>query len=122
MRSSSGFTLIEVLVALVVAVAAMSLVSQGLSTGARASTPSQFTTRSALFAPRILTALESGARTLGQTPSGKFEDDGDFSWEARSETQEQGLYEVTVTIKWEERSQKRDFVLKRLLRERTATP
>ncbi len=121
-KGEGGFTLIEVLVALVVAVAAMSLVSQGLSTGARASTTSQFTTRAALFAQRILTDLESGERTLGQSQSGKFEDDGDFSWEARSETREQGLYDVTITIKWEERSQKREFVLKRLLRERTAAP
>lgn len=121
-KSEGGFTLIEVLVALVVAVAAMSLVSQGFSTGARASTTSQFTTRSAFFAQRILTDLESGERTLGQSQSGKFEDDPDFSWEVRSETQEQGLYQVTVTIKWEERFQERTFVILRLLRERTATP
>ena len=55
-----GFTLIEVLVALVVAVAAMALLSQGFTTGARASTTAQFATRAALLAQRVVTDFETG--------------------------------------------------------------
>jgi prepilin-type N-terminal cleavage/methylation domain-containing protein len=121
-RGASGFTLIEVLVALVVAVAAMSLVSQGFTTGARASTASQFTTRAALLAQRVLADAEAGLLALGSSTSGKSEEDPDFAWELRSATVEPGLYEVVVTVAWEERSQERTFVLHRLLRERPATP
>jgi len=54
-KTRAGFTLIEVLVALVVAVAAMTLLSQGFSTGARASTSAQYATRAAILAQRVIT-------------------------------------------------------------------
>ena len=54
MKRKAGFTLIEVLVALVVAVAAMSLLAQGFTTGARASTTAQHATRAALLAQRSM--------------------------------------------------------------------
>ena len=122
MKKSRGFTLIEVLVALVVAVAALSLLSQGFMTGARASTTSQFATRAALHAQRVLTEYETGALTVGTTQTGSFDDDPDFSYETKFSTGDvTGLTKVTIVVKWKERNDDRKYELVRLMRDRTQT-
>jgi prepilin-type N-terminal cleavage/methylation domain-containing protein len=84
-RGEGGFTLIEVLVALVVAVAAMTLLAQGFTTGARASVNSQYATRAALLAQRVITDFETGQLSLTGNQNGTFEDEADFSYETASE-------------------------------------
>lgn len=121
-RRGGGFTLVEVIVALVVAVAAMTIVSQGFTSGAQASTSARFSTRAALLARRVITDLETGERAPGQSASGSFEDEPDFRWELRSDQAEQGLYRMELTIRWDERGHERVYTVVRLLRERTATP
>jgi prepilin-type N-terminal cleavage/methylation domain-containing protein len=122
MRREQGFTLVEVLVALVVAVAAMSLLSQGFSSGARASTMSQFVTRAAIMAQRVVTDFETGQLSLSSNQNGKFDDDPDFSYETLSETGlVTGLTKLTVTVKWQERNQDRTFVVVRLMKDRPTT-
>jgi prepilin-type N-terminal cleavage/methylation domain-containing protein len=114
-----GFTLIEVLVALVVAVAAMALLSQGFTTGARASTSAQFATRAAMLAQRVLTDFETGQLPLTSNQSGAFDDEPDFSYETISTTGSiTGLTQLTVRIKWQERNQDRVFELVRLMKDR----
>ncbi len=114
-----GFTLIEVLVALVVAVAAMALLSQGFTTGARASTTAQFATRAAMLAQRVLTDFETGQLALTSNQSGGFEDEPDFSFETTSATGSiTGLTQLTVRIKWQERNQDRRYELVRLMKDR----
>jgi prepilin-type N-terminal cleavage/methylation domain-containing protein len=117
-----GFTLVEVIVALVVAVAAMTLVAQGFTSGARASVGAQAATRAAFVAQRVIAGYESGERTAGQADSGKFDDEPDFPWEARSETREQNLVELVVAVTWRDRELDRRFEVRRLLRQRTQTP
>ena len=122
MKTRGGFTLIEVLVALVVAVAALSLLSQGFMTGARASTTSQYATRAALLAQRVITDYETGSLTVGTTQTGTFDDDPDFSYETQFATGDvTGLTKLTVAVKWKERNDDRKYELVRLLRDRTAT-
>ena len=121
MRRDGGFTLIEVLVALVVAVAAMAILSQGFSTGAKASVVSQNATRAAILAGRVMTDYETGAQSTSGSSSGTFEDEPDFSYDTRSETYDTGLLRVTITVTWDERGQERTYELVRLFRERTAT-
>lgn len=119
MKTRGGFTLVEVLVALVVAVAALTLLSQGFATGARASTSSQYATRAALHAQRVLTEFETGAFSLTASQNGHFDDDPDFAFETKSETGEvTGLTLLKITVKWKERNQDRTYVLTRLMRER----
>jgi prepilin-type N-terminal cleavage/methylation domain-containing protein len=114
-----GFTLVEVLVALVVAVAAMTLLSQGFMTGARASTSSQAATRAALVAQRALTEFETGQLSASSNQNGSYPDEPDFTFETKSDTGEvTGLTKLTVTVKWKERNQDRKYELVRLLRER----
>jgi prepilin-type N-terminal cleavage/methylation domain-containing protein len=122
MNTRRGFTLIEVLVALVVAVAAMSLLSQGFLTGARASNASQQATRAALLGQRVITDLEIGELSLNQGRSGTFDDDPEFTYETTFETSDPGLTRVTVTVTWSERNQERKYLLVRLMRDRPVTP
>jgi len=119
--SAAGFTLVEVLVAMVVAVAALGVIAQGLTTGARASTISQNATRAAMLAERVMTDLETAEIALDSSEGKAFSDEPDFAYETRSEPDEAGLSFVTVTIKWREREQDRTFVLTRLMRDKTAT-
>ena len=122
MKTRAGFTLIEVLVALVVAVAAMSLLSQGFTTGARASTTAQYATRAAILAQRVITDFETGALSLTASQNGSFEDDADFTYETRTETGDvQGITKLTVSIRWQERNVDQSFVLVRLMRSASGT-
>jgi prepilin-type N-terminal cleavage/methylation domain-containing protein len=118
----AGFTLVEVLVALVVAVAALTLLSQGFMTGARASTMSQSSTRAAMLAQRVLTDFETGQLSLSSSQTGTFDDEPDVAFESKSDTGEvTGLVKLTITIKWQERNKDQTYVLTRLMRERATT-
>lgn len=117
-KREQGFTLVEVLVALVVTVAALTVLAQGFATGARASTGSQNATRAALLAQQVITDLETGELPLNQSQSGAFEHDPDYTYETRSETGDPGLTKITVTVAWEQRGEARTYVLTRLMRER----
>ena len=120
--SRRGFTLVEVLVAMVVAVAAFSILAQGFTTGGQASSAARSASVAAVLAQRILTDLESGVLAPDQSASGAFEDEPAFAWNTTSAADEPGLRRLTVTVTWTERNQERAFVLTRLLRERTTTP
>jgi prepilin-type N-terminal cleavage/methylation domain-containing protein len=121
-----GFTLIEVLVALVVAVAAMALLSQGFTTGARASTTAQYATRAALLAQRVVTDFETGVLSLTSNQNGTFDDEPDFSYETSSDPVNitglpqslTGITQLTIRIKWQERNQDRTYELVRLMKDR----
>ena len=122
MKRRGGFTLVEVLVAMVVAVAAFSILAQGFTTGGHAAAASQLNTKAALLAQRTLVDLESGVLAPDQSTSGGFDDEPDFKWSTTSSAHDPGLRQVTVTVTWTEQAQARTFILSRLLRERTRTP
>ena len=117
-----GFTLIEVLVALVVAVAAMAVISQGFSAGARGSVVSQNATRAALLAGQVITDYETGELAPSQADSRTFPEAPEFAAETTVEASDPGLLLVTVTVTWEEQGQERAYALTRLLRDRTGQP
>jgi type II secretory pathway pseudopilin PulG len=123
-RSRGGLTLVEVLVAMVVAVAALGVLAQGFTTGARASGISQNTTRAAFLAEQVISNLETGELPLSQSNSGSFEDEPGFAYETTTDSYTDslgpvtGLNAVTITIRWKEREAPREYVLSRLLRDR----
>ena len=113
--NQKGFTLVEVLIAMVVMVIALTIIAQGFSTGARVSTVSQNATRAAYLAQGLITDLEIGERPLDRGESGTFDEDPNFSFEIAPEADEPGVTMVTVTVIWEERSQERTYELVRLM-------
>lgn len=121
-RREGGFTLIEVLVAMVVAVAAFSVMAQGFALGGRASVVAQQSTRAAVLAQRVLTDVETGAVASDRASNGVFEDDPDFAWDVETEADAPGLVRLVVTVRWKDHAQERTYALVRLFRERTAAP
>lgn len=117
-----GFTLVEALVALVVTVAALTVLAQGIFSAGRASSAARNVTRAALVAGRVVAEFEAGERAADRSAEGRFEDEPEFAWEARPETYEPGLVLLTIVVRWEERGQERTLAVTRLLRERAETP
>lgn len=126
--NSRGFTLIEVLVALVVMVSAIAILAQGFTTGGTASVTSQNRTKAVWLAEQKMADLEAGILALNVGQSGTFEDASntlaspgtDWKWAVTSASSTIGLYQITVTITWKERGQDRTYSLVRLMRERPA--
>ena len=114
-----GFTLTEVLVALVVVTASLTVIAQGFLSGGKASLSSQNETRAAWMAESKIAELESGILSTQAGSSGTFEPEHpDYAWTVEPEsTTTTGLSKITVTVTWKEREQERTFVLTRLMRE-----
>src|SRR5688572_2908605 len=123
MKRASGFTLIEVLVALVVVTASLTIIAQGFLTGGRASVRSQNDTRATWLAESKMAEIEAGILTTQTSASGDFEPEHpDYSWSLQTEsTATTGLSKITLTIAWKERQQEHTFVLTRLMKERTTS-
>lgn len=127
MRKAGGFTLIEVLVAMVVTVAAVAILAQGFSTGARASVLAEKDMRAALLAQRVITDYELAVLDLSTNQAGTFDDEPDFTYETTSEIPTpsgttttgidytQGLTLLTVNIKWDDRGKPRTYTVTRLM-------
>lgn len=118
-----GFTLLEVLVALVVVVAAGAVVSQGFFAGARASSRAELETTAARLASQKMAELEIGESPLGQSDSGTFDEAAGFRYERTSEKDSIGLYKVAVTVYYADGGgEERSFALHRWMRERPSSP
>lgn len=115
-----GFTLMEVLVTLVILGTVIAVVAQGFTWGGEMTGKAAQETLAAMLADRVMTDLETGETSLVQGDSGDFEDQEGFRYEIETEANEEleGLYEVTVTVTYNEGNEERAFVLHRFLRER----
>ena len=118
----AGFTLTEVLVALVVVTASLTIIAQGFLSGGRASLSSQNESRAVWLAESKMVELETGILSASTGGSGTFEPEHpDYSWSVEPEsTTTTGLTKVTVTVTWKERTQERTFALTRLMAERAS--
>jgi type II secretion system protein I len=118
----AGFTLTEVLVAMVVVSTSLTIITQGFLSGGRASLSSQNESRAAWLAESKMVELETGILSASASGSGTFEPEHpDYSWTAEPEsTLTTGLSKITVTVTWKEREQERTFVLTRLMAERAS--
>ncbi len=115
-----GFTLLEVLVTLVILGTVLAVVAQGFTWGGRVTGEAAQETLAAMLADRVMTDLETGETSLVQGDSGDFEDHDGFRYEIETEADEEieGLYEVSVTVTYDDGYEEHSFALHRLLRER----
>lgn len=118
-RSEGGFTLIEVLVALVVVTAGLTVIAQGFLTGGRASVASQHRSIAAMLAESKMAEIEAGIISNTTSASGTFEPERpDFTWNLELEsTTITGLTQITLTVLWKERGEETSFALTRLMKE-----
>jgi len=117
-----GFTLTEVLVALVVVTASLTVIAQGFLSGGKASLSSQNESRASWLADSKMAELEAGIISTQAGSSGTFEPEHpDYKWSVEPEaTTTTGLSKITVTVTWKEREQERTFALTRLMAERAS--
>ena len=123
-RGSTGFTLLEVLLALVIVVSGVAIVAQGFYGGARAASQARSETTAMMLAERKMGDLETGETSLTRSDSGTFSDAEGYKYQIAVEpdSSRAGLYKVTVTVTFGEGTEERSVALNRLMRERPTPP
>jgi Tfp pilus assembly protein PilV len=109
-------TLVEVLVAVVICGAALTLAAGGVASAVRADAYAARLTTAADHAELLLGRLECGALPL-EDARGDFEEDGqpDLAWEVTVDTTDiEGLSAAQVTVRWEAQGQQRELSVERL--------
>lgn len=121
-RENRGFTLVEVIVALVIMAGAIAILAQGFLAGGAASINAQNETAAAHLASSKMAELEAGILPLNIGQTGSVEEREGWTWDIASEAQASpaGLYRIAVTIRWEESAGERAYRLVRFMRERPA--
>ena len=115
MRNNNGFTLIEVILALVITAMGVTIVAQGFDVGGRASVSAQYRTKAVWLAEMKMTEIEIGEIAVNIGDQGTFDDNPLFQYTIESDTTDHtNLYEVNVTIIWEERNAEHSYTLTRL--------
>lgn len=116
-RRDRGFTLVEVVAALVITGVVVTMVAQGFTNGARAVSVSRDRTRAALIARNVLTDVETGSLPYDRgEPRGPSEEEKGYDVEVLSETTDvDRLYLVTVNVFWQEGAREHSCSLTRYL-------
>jgi general secretion pathway protein I len=118
-RARAGFTLVEVLVALVVTVSVLVILAQGFSVGATASVGAQKLSRAVMLAEQKLAEYETGEASLTSGGTGDFgQDHPGYTWSVSVSAGSNNLTELTVTVSWKQVEQAQSYSIARLMRER----
>ena len=115
----NGFTLVEVLAALVIMGVAFGVLAQGLASAARSSSVSQAYTRAVAVAAGKMAEVEAGAYALTAGVTERLEEDlYDFDIVITPmPSTRKGLTEVTVAVKWMLHGRENRVVLTRYIHE-----
>ncbi|MFB3895033.1 MAG: prepilin-type N-terminal cleavage/methylation domain-containing protein [bacterium] len=116
-KLQSGFTLLEVIVAMVIVVIGLILISQTFSTGLRAVRVSDKATVARFLAEQKLTELELEDFSTLQSTSGDFGTDyPEFTWQEEvATTNLDNLLQVNLTISWTEDNATRTLLISKLI-------
>jgi prepilin-type N-terminal cleavage/methylation domain-containing protein len=97
-----GFTLVEVLLAMVVSVVLLTVIAQGMASAHRGVARAERLQQATLLASRWLAELEGGTwPTVSSSEIAAFEEDPRFSWSAEIFGAGE-LREVTLRVLWTE--------------------
>jgi Tfp pilus assembly protein PilV len=110
-------TLVEVLVAVVICGAALTIAAGGIAAALRADDAADDLARASSCMRLLLARLESGAVAL-EAGTGDFADDGEpgFTWEVTVEPGEvEGLTDCHLAVRWTRFNQERELDVSRLL-------
>jgi prepilin-type N-terminal cleavage/methylation domain-containing protein len=112
-----GFTLLEVIVAMVIVVVGVVMISQTFSTGLRAVRVSDKATIARFLAEQKIAELEMLAFTSIQTANGDFGTDyPEYSWQEEvATTTLDNMIQVNLTISWTEDNATRTLAVTKLI-------
>ena len=119
-KDQRGFTLLETVVALTIAAITLPVLLQAFSRGTKAhslvenKTTAFYLLRLRMAEIEMLEVLEPGSE------EGEFGTDSRFTWASEvAETDTEGLYEIIVTVIWEERGREKSIELATYIADRT---
>lgn len=113
-----AFTLVEVLLAMLIAVVLLTTIAHGMRGAHRGTQIAERTATATMLAARKIAELEDGELTLGESlQSGTCEVDDRYTWELTSEKNGE-LDQVTVRVLWAATGQEL-FRVMRLFQERS---
>lgn len=115
--NKQGFTLLEVIVAMVVVVVGLILISQAFSIGLRAVRVSDKATIARFLAEQKIAELETQAFSTLQSTNGDFGTNyPGFTWQEEvTSTDLDNLKQVTLTISWTEDNTTRTLPITKLI-------
>ncbi|MCX7918044.1 MAG: prepilin-type N-terminal cleavage/methylation domain-containing protein [bacterium] len=119
-KSEFGFTLLEVVIALVIVVVGLVLISQAFSIGLRAVRVSDKATIARFLAEQKITEIELQSFLALQSGTGDFGPDyPDFTWQMNvATTQLDNLLQINLTISWIEDNTTRTLTITKLIADR----
>lgn len=121
---SAGFSLLEVLLAMVVLAVAIVGIAQGFAVGLRATGIARGTTTALALARARLDEIDAGLRPTSVSDKGDFQDLGapDATWTLTSTPSKEhpGLYELVLKVEWPDRGGTRDLTIVRWMLDRQA--
>ena len=116
LRRAAGFSLLEVLLAMVVVGIAIAGIAQGFAVGIVSAGLARNTTTAAALARARLSEFEAGLRPSDVNADGDFADLGEeeYRWKLVSTAGDRpGLYQLVLTVSWPDRGGERDLTVVR---------
>ena len=110
-----GFTLVEVLAALVLMGVALPITLRAMTLATRAAAHARHLTEAGQLADLKLGELRLLTDTTDYSGAGEFADQPEYKWESTSRFYDAGCYEVTVRVLWQEQGTQRDYSLSTLI-------
>ena len=115
-----GFTLLEIVVALTIAAIALPVLLQSFSEGTKNQSLIENRTTAIYLLKLRMSEIEMLGEIEAGSEDGEFGANSLFQWSSDiSETDTEGLFEVTVVVNWQERGQEKSVELTTYLADRT---
>jgi len=119
-KGQQGFTLLEIIVALTIAAIALPALLQAFSDGTKNQSLIENKTTALYLLKLRMAEIEMVGELEAGSDDGEFGSDSRFQWSSDiAESDTEGLYEVTVTVNWQERGHEESVELMTYLADRT---
>ena len=120
MNTRRGFTLIEVLATMVLLALVLPAVMRGATVALSAAASAKHRTEAATFAEAKLNELIATTRWNASQTGDFSPQHPEYHWSVQSASRDYGVYDVAVTVTWNESGAERKFVLATLAYDTTA--
>lgn len=119
MRNQRGFTLLEIVVALAIAAIALPALLRAFSEGTKRRSIIENKTTALYLLKLRMSEIEMLGEIEDGSDEGEFGSDSRFQWSSEiAESDTEGLYEVTVTVTWQEMGREKAVELATYLADR----